>query len=194
MKKKKKEVFPFNCRFWIAKHFLSSSPPAHTVDAPLVCFPIFYKKRISWSSTRQAAVCWLLLRKIISLAKAISLTWENCAVRWHWSRHFRGYYCKSKYIWKNRTINQNYQNLIGIQSLGYTRIQYLVRLRVVSVVLIKELWFTRRKTEDWTWQVPALSRNPSKNCCFFYLEAGRKSDGGRREAGFLKFFLYESAR
>lgn len=32
-----------------------------------------------------------------------------------------------------------------------------------------------------------------KTVSSFYLEAGRRSDGGRREAGFLKFFLCESA-
>lgn len=39
----------------------------------------------------------------------------------------------------------------------------------------------------------APSRNPFKNCFFFLFRSWRRSEGGRREAGFLTFFLCESA-
>lgn len=131
-KKKKKKHFPL-----IVGSDLQniSSPPSlsiHTVHVPLVYFPIFYKKCISWSSNRQAAICWLLFCGIIQLAEAIALTWEKCAVCWHWFWHFRGYYNKSKYIWKNRTINQNDQNPIWIQSLGYTFIHIAIHCQTDS--------------------------------------------------------------
>lgn len=70
-------------------------------------------------------------------------------------------------------------------------LQFNGRFTVVSVILIKELWFACWKTEDWTWHhVPLAGVLKTVSSS---LEAQRKSDGGRREAGFLKFFLCESA-
>lgn len=60
---------------------------------------------------------------------------------------------------------------------------------VVSATLIKELGFACWKT-GLNLTPCAPNRSPSQNCFFFRSSKG--SDGGRREAGFLTFFLYES--
>lgn len=99
-RRKKKEAFSFNCIFWLAKHFLSSSPQHTQSRCTFGLLSHILWKMHDEEQQRAAAIC----RQFLSLGEG--------AVRWHRSRHFRDYYCKSKYIWKNRTINQNYQNLI----------------------------------------------------------------------------------
>lgn len=135
---------------------------------------------VEWQ--RAAAIC----RQFLSLGEG--------AVRWHWSRHFRGYYCKSKYIWKNRTINQNYQNLIWIQSLGYTLIHIAIPCQTDSNHSDPDqrTLVSKQKNRELN-HVPRAGILLKTVSFFFYLEAGRRSDGGRREAAFLKFFLCESA-
>lgn len=169
---------------------ISSPPPpnTHRVDVPLVYFPIFYKKCISWNSNRQAAICWLLLCEIISFAEAIALTWEKCAVCWHWFRHFRGYYCKSEYIWKNRTINQNDQNLIWIQSLGYASIHTAIQWQIYGSLSNPDQRTLVCLLENRGLNLTPCAPSRSPQNCFFFFRSSKEKWWGK-ERGWISEIL-----